>query len=281
MKVYISVDIEGLAGIVNFSQESQEKERFRTAMHNQLKWVLEGIWASDVNNQIEEITIADSHGTSMNLDYDLLSDLDDRISLISGYPRPNYMMPCFSEEYDVVFFVGYHGAVGELKSNMDHTYASRAIHCFKINGKAMSETEINAAYAAEFDVPLGLVIGDDGLMEELKKTMPWVRYVLTKHSISRFAAKYLPKKVIRENTIQEVKRVLESDLKALPKRRFTMPCQIEIEFNFGSQFDLAMMIPHVKSIDGRTIAFEVHDYKEFFNSIVMIVSCVGKAHPFA
>lgn len=280
MKIYISVDIEGLAGIVHFSQESQEKERFRKAMHNQLKWVLEGIQASAKNDQIEEIAIADSHGTSMNLDYDLLSDWDDRVSLISGYPRPNYMMPCFGNEYDVVFFVGYHGAIGDLKANMDHTYASRAIHCFKINGKAMSETEINAAYAAEFDVPLGLVVGDDGLMEKLSETMPWVRYVLTKHSISRFAAKYLPKKVIRENTIEEVKRVLQSDLKELPRQRFEMPCQIEIEFNFGSQFDLAMMIPNVKAVDGRTIAFEVTDYKEFFNSIVMIVSCVSKAHPF-
>ena len=79
MKIYISVDMEGLAGIVHFSQEKEEQARFRKAMHNQLQWVIEGIQKSEKNAEIEEITIADSHGSGMNLDYDILSDLDDRI----------------------------------------------------------------------------------------------------------------------------------------------------------------------------------------------------------
>lgn len=281
MKIYISVDIEGLAGIVSFSQESEEKQRFRRAMHNQLEWVIEGIHASKMNQDITEITIADSHGTGMNLDYDTLSDLDERIALISGYPRPNYMMPCFDESYDVVFFVGYHGAVGELDSNMDHTYASRAIHRIKINGVSMSETQINAAYAAEFQVPIGLVIGDTGLLQQLQQAMPWVKMVCTKQSISRFAAKYYPKQKIRQATIEAVQEVLASDLSALPCLHFEKPYRLEIEFNFGSQFDIAMTIPKVQVVDGRTIELVVDDYKELFEMIMMIVYCVRKAHPFS
>ncbi len=281
MKIYISVDMEGLAGIVHFSQEKEEKERFRKAMHQQLSWVIEGIHDSSVNDQIEEITVADSHGTGMNLDYELLSGMDDRIALISGFPRPHYMMPCLDSTYDVVFFVGYHGGVGDLASNMDHTYASRAIHRLSINQEAMSETLINAAYAAEFDVPVGLVISDRGLQQNLAQRMPWVQTVCTKDPISRFAAKYLPQKVIRETTIAQVKAVLESDLKALPRLRFESPFVLEIEFNFGAQFDLAMTIPGIQVVDGRTIRLVSENYSELFEMIMMIVSCVKTAYPFA
>ena len=281
MKLYISVDIEGLAGIVHFSQEKEEKQLFRKAMHNQLEWIIEGIHQSEKNDEIEEITIADSHGTGMNLDYDFLSDLDDRISLISGYPRPNYMMPLLDESYDAVFFVGYHGAVGSMHANMDHTYALSVIHRLRINNKAMSETQINAAYASEFNIPVALIVGDNALKEEVNKVMPWVEYVETKQSISRFSAKYYPKKVIKENTIHAVNKVLSSDLKALPLLTFDKPYRVEIEFNFGAQFDLAQTIPNIEIIDGRTIAFTSHNYKELFEMIMMVIYTVRKAHPFA
>ena len=281
MKIYISVDMEGLAGIVHFSQEKEEKERFRRALHNQLEWVIEGIHASPKNNEIEEITIADAHGAGMNLDYDFLSDLDDRIALISGSPRQNYMMPLLDETYDVVFFVGYHGAVGELNANMDHTYALSLIHRFKINGKPMSETQINAAYASEFNIPVGFIVGDSGLEKEVQKVMPWVHYVKTKESISRFSAKYLPKKVIRENTITEVINTLNDDFTKMPKLQFEKPYHVEIEFNLGSQLDLAMTIPKITIVDGRTISFTSDNYKELFNMIMMIVSVVRKGYPFS
>ena len=268
MKIYISVDMEGLAGIVHFSQEKEEQARFRKAMHNQLQWVIEGIQKSEKNAEIEEITIADSHGSGMN------------IYLISGSPRVNYMMPLLDESYDAVFFVGYHGGVGALNANMDHTYALSIIHNFKINGKAMSETQINAAYASEYDVPVACIIGDSGLEKEVKEVMPWVHYVKTKESISRFSAKYYPKKSIRENTIKAIQDTLKEDFKAMPKLRFEKPYHVEIEFNFGSQLDLAMTMPNVEIVDGRTIAFTSNDYKELFNQIMMIVSVVRKGFPF-
>ena len=281
MKIYISVDMEGLAGIVHFTQEKEEQARFRKAMHNQLQWVIEGIQASHKNHEIEEITIADSHGAGMNLDYDFLSDLDDRIYLISGSPRPNYMMPLLDESYDVVFFVGYHGGVGALNANMDHTYALSIIHNFKINGKKMSETQINAAYASSFDVPVAFIVGDSGLEKEVNEIMPWVHYVKTKESISRFSAKYYPKKIIREKTIREVINTLNENFETIPRFHFEAPYHVEIEFNLGSQLDLAMTIPNIAIVDGRTIAFTSNNYKEFFNMIMMIVSVVRKGYPFS
>ena len=72
MKVYISVDMEGLAGITAPFQEKEEVASFRRALHNQIRWIVDGIHESTVNGQIEEITIADSHGSGTNLSYDEL-----------------------------------------------------------------------------------------------------------------------------------------------------------------------------------------------------------------
>ena len=43
MKIYISVDMEGMAGITAPYQETGEKESFRRALHNQVRWIIDGI----------------------------------------------------------------------------------------------------------------------------------------------------------------------------------------------------------------------------------------------
>ena len=67
MKIFISVDMEGMAGITSPSQEREETVSFRRALHNQVRWIIEGIQASEKNGEVEEITIADSHGSGRNL----------------------------------------------------------------------------------------------------------------------------------------------------------------------------------------------------------------------
>lgn len=88
MKLYISVDMEGLAGITNWKDETEDQVRFRKAMNEQVEWVLEGIAKSKRNKEITHIYIADSHGGGQNLSYDGLNEKDSRVWLISGQPAP-------------------------------------------------------------------------------------------------------------------------------------------------------------------------------------------------
>ena len=76
MKLYISVDMEGLAGITNWKDETEDQVRFRKAMNEQVEWVLEGIAKSKRNKEITHIYIADSHGGGQNLSYDGLNEKD-------------------------------------------------------------------------------------------------------------------------------------------------------------------------------------------------------------
>ena len=168
MKLYISVDMEGLAGITNWKDETEDRERFRNAMNEQVEWVLEGISKSKHNKEITHIYIADSHGGGQNLSYDRLNDKDERVWLVSGSPRPQYMMPAMDDSFDMVFLVGYHAGAGEAASSMDHTYSGASVQNIYINGQLMNEGTINSAYAGiVHKVPVGLIIGDSGLERQM------------------------------------------------------------------------------------------------------------------
>ncbi len=188
MKIFISVDMEGMAGITSPSQEREETVSFRRALHNQVRWIIEGIQASEKNGEVEEITIADSHGSGRNLSYDELSQMDiqasekngeveeitiadshgsgrnlsydelsqmdDRISLVSGSPRPQYMVACLDETYDVAFFAGYHAGPGEICANMDHSFYGKVVSCLKINGTYMNDSLPDTTPAPERSAPI-------------------------------------------------------------------------------------------------------------------------------
>ncbi|HPG92605.1 MAG TPA: M55 family metallopeptidase [Clostridia bacterium] len=276
MKIYISVDMEGLAGITDFSQEKEDSVRFRKAMNDQVAWVIEGIHSCEKNEEIEKITIADSHGKGTNLSWDELSELDDRVYLISGTPRPQYMMPDFNSEYDMVFFVGYHAGIGMIGANMDHTYSLTSVHNFWINGKPMNESTINAAYASYFGVPVTLVIGDSGLKKQLQdeEMMPWVNYVCTKESLSRFAAVFKPKNILKQETIETVAKTIDEFLEEdEPLYIIESPYKLRVEFNYGLQAEIASLIPNAIQIDSRTLELEFDDYKSLFDGIMSLCYC--------
>lgn len=280
MKLYISVDMEGLAGITHWKDEAAEQVRFRNAMNQQVEWVLEGIQASSINQDITKITISDSHGEGENLSYDLLSEKDSRVYLVSGSPRPHYMMAALDDSYDLVFFVGYHAGAGTCCGAMDHTYSGRAVHSLKINGKLMNESTINAGFAGSLHVPVGLVIGDSALSRQLlgEKMMPWVRFVETKESLSRFSAVYRPKEEIRKDTIAAVKAVLEGDWSATPLYRLDSPYHLEMELTSSSMADLACLVPGCNRLDGRTLAFQLGDYGELMDCLLAVCNLAGRAY---
>lgn len=212
MKIYVSCDIEGLAGIATFDMEKEDTVLFRELYHQHVAWLIEGIQQSAKNEQITEITIADSHSRGLNLAYARLAEMDERISLVSGFPRMDYMMSGLDSSYDVVFFLGYHAGIGKQKGNMDHGYSASVAYDLKINDLAMNETTINAAYASELGVPVGLIIGESGLEEQLfqEKMMSKVPFVSTKESLGRYAIKNRPMQQVREAIVATTSQVLTS-----------------------------------------------------------------------
>lgn len=279
MKIYISLDMEGIAGSFDWEQETKSKADVKSCIYEQMEWVLQGIVESSINKKISEIVIADSHAMGDNLSYDFTS-LDDRIYIISGYPRHQYMMPGFNNTYDIVFFIGYHAGVGALNGAMDHTYSSRRVHKIWINDKAMNESFINAAYAGYCSVPVGLIVGDETLHSELNTDdgMPWVEYVSTKEALGKFSAKLKPKNIVKNETIHAVKRCLNQDIEKIPIYTFQYPVTLKIEFATTAMADVASLMPYTNRIDGRTIEFIHMDYKTVFDALMALVTLASSVN---
>ena len=206
--------------------------------------------------------------------------MDERISLVSGSPRRQYMMSCLDETYDVVFLAGYHAGPGEDFANMDHSFYGRVVSSLKINGTYMNESTTNAALAASYKVPVGLIIGDSGLRKQLidKEMMPWVKFVTTKEALSRYAAKFPPQKVLRENTISAVKEVLDSDLSKIPLYEVTTPIKLGFEFKSTAMADTVAQIPRMKRLSGTEVEITCDNMHELECGISAITGLAGTAN---
>ena len=238
------------------------------------------IYNTNQGEQIGEITISDSHGSGTNLSYDELCQMDERISLVSGSPRRQYMMSCLDETYDVVFLAGYHAGLGEDFANMDHSFYERVVSSLKINGAYMNESTTNAALAASYKVPVGLIIGDSGLRKQLieKEMMPWVKFVTTKEALSRYAAKFPPQKVLRVNTISAVKEVLDSDLSKIPLYEVATPIKLGFEFKSTAMADTVAQIPRMKRLSGTEVEIICDDMHELECGISAITGLAGTSN---
>lgn len=270
MKIYISLDMEGIPGTFNWEQEKTDRQAVKRCITHHVDSVVKAALKSSRAALIDEITIADSHSDCDNLDYSVTAR-DKRISLISGVPRPFYMMPDFSAGYDFVWLLGYHAGTGALGANMDHTYSNSGIHNIWINDKPMNEALVNAAYAGYHNVPVTLVTGDEALKAELAETMPWVDFVATKKAISKFSAKNYSPLLIDEMVQEAVENALQKDKEEVPLYVFEPPVALRIEFNSTSKADQASRVPYTKRLDGRTVEFSAEDYSIIMEAIIAMV----------
>ena len=269
MKIYISLDMEGMAGIAQPVQQTEDRAAFREALHMQLGWVIEGIQKSSRNAEVTEIVVSDSHGEGTNLVYSQVSGMDPRISLVAGSPRRRFMMAGLDGTFGACFFLGYHAGPGHMLANMDHAYSGKVVDTLMVNGVVMNESTTNAALAGDFGVPVALVMGDSGLREELidEGRMPWVQYVETKRSLSNCSAIFRPMAAIREDAIAAVERALSCDLAKLPRYRVDHPCELAIRFRRTIMADEVAQVPGTTREDGLTVSVPCRDMSELMCGI--------------
>ncbi|MCS7175963.1 M55 family metallopeptidase [Pseudothermotoga sp.] len=269
MKVYISVDMEGLAGIATWSEVDTGKKESSEVLYEHLKPLLEGLFSSGV--KIEHVLISDSHGDGTAIPYKICEEFD-RVSLVHGPIRKNYMMSGLDGSFDRVIFLGYHAGIGTKNGIMDHTYSSSLIHNIWINKKRMNEALINAAFAAHHGVPVCMIVGDEALEKELKgELVGKYLFVGTKTGLGRYAAVMKPKKQLFESIRNTASQAAGIPRDELPLYKFDSPVELMIEMKDTVYADLAELIPGIERLDGRTIRFVHNEYPVVFNTIMAIV----------
>ena len=270
MKILISFDLEGVAGVVNWQETESKSPRYSAVCKQGTAEVNAAIaGAREVNPDIEFL-IADSHATGTNL---LPEELDPTVSIIRGTPRSLYMMHGIDDTIDAVFYIGYHSMVGSEASPMDHTYSGAVVHRATVNGVAMSELDINARVAGHFGARLGMVTGNQDICDHARSLYGQAfATVSTKRGISRFAAECRPLRDVIEDIHKSAGDAIRM-FDHLPVVAENLPIVGEIEYLSTVMADLASMVPTVTRIDGRTLRFEVPDmptyYKTFMTCVIM------------
>src|SRR5579885_3604079 len=205
MKVFISTDFEGVAGIVDWDQimvGSHDYALGRRLLLGELNAAIDG--ATDAG--ADAFVVNDSHSSMRNLEPDLLHG---RASLLSGKHKPMYMMEGLDSSFDAIFFLGYHGSIGASQAILSHSYNPRAIWEARLNGEIVGETALNALVAAHYGVPIALVTGDQVTAREAREVLPGVECVVVKESITRYAAANLHPQVACERLREGAMRAIQ------------------------------------------------------------------------
>ena len=267
VKVFISVDIEGISGIVDGTMTSRAQpdyEKGRALMVGDVNAAIDGVLKVDPD---AEVTVCDAHGGMNNINPE---DLNKRAILVRGRPKPQSQMAGLDSSFDACLFIGYHAKKGTLKGMLSHTYSGGNIESLHINYVEVGETAMNAGIAGYYDVPLVFVAGDLATTLEAKLVNPEIETVATKEAISRVAAKCLHPEVSRGLITEGVMRALRKKIKPY---KVEAPVTFRIRFTDAMKADAASFIPSAERIDGKTITITHKDYVKAYHGFLAAVAC--------
>jgi D-amino peptidase len=263
MRVYLSVDMEGVAGVVHEDQTNPidprcagEYGRFRRLMTAEANAAVEGALAGGATR----VVVNDSHWEMRNL---LAEDLHPAAELVSGSTKPRSMLEGIEEGFDAACFIGYHAQAGTAHAILDHTYTDR-IYQVRLNGQPVGELGINAALAGRFGVPVALVSGDQALAAECLALLgAGTRAVVVKHAVARHGARSLAPgeacRQIRDGVAAAVRQ---------PPAPWTVPapCTFEVDFCSTHHADMAELVPGSDRTGPRTVRVVHDDYARAFTA---------------
>ncbi|TMD48551.1 MAG: hypothetical protein E6I86_06280 [Chloroflexi bacterium] len=264
--VFISVDMEGMAGIVHLHQVMRgtpEYERSCRLMTAETNAAVAGARRAGATRFV----VNDSHGDMRNF---LLEELDDGVEVISGADKPFSMGAGLDPSFEVAFFVGYHASVGSERAIMDHTYGGRTIYALRINGREQSEATLNAALAGSFGVRTALVTGDQATIDEAKAELPGIEGVVVKQALGRQAARSL-------HPVEACRRIEAGAHRAYAQRsgrplyRPKGPFTLEIDWMNASMADLCVQIPEVERAGGRTVRYRATDFQTCYQMLLALL----------
>lgn len=264
MRIYVSADMEGVAGVADWDQcrvgAPGHHEGARLLL-GEVNAAIEGATAAGA----DAVTVNDSHGLMANLAPDALAG---RASYLSGRHKPDYMMQGLDGSYDAVLYVGYHGSMPSA-SVLSHTYNPRAVSDARIGGVRAGESGINALAAAGHGVPVALVTGDQVVGPETEPFCPGVRAVVVKESLSREAALSVHPDVARDL----VRTATTEAVRGLAALSPPAPAgDLEVDLLTADMAAQACWVRGVERSGERTVAIATADPLSAYRAFVAVIA---------
>lgn len=275
MRIYISADMEGVAGIVAEEQTNPvgqpEYAYSCKLMTGEVRAACEG--AKDAG--ATAIVVNDSHWDMRNIIHE---ELPPDVRLIRGSPKPLSMNQGIDATFDAAAYVGYHASGGTRDAVLDHTYTGKTVYEVRINGEPCSEARINAAVAGSYGVPVVFLSGDQHACADARSFMPWVEAVEVKTAIGRYAAMSLSPEEARTRIKAGIASAIRNRKgKGARPYVFTRPVTLELTFTYTSKADMASLLPGSERISARTVRFIHDDFITVFRAFRAMMTLGGSA----
>jgi D-amino peptidase len=267
VKVFLSSDIEGTAGIVDWEQvrgPGADYEIGRQLLTNEVNAAIDGA----VRAGASHVLVNDAHRTMFNL---RPGDLHHHASYLAGRHKPLYMMEGLDATFDAVFMVAYHGSIGAERAILSHTYNPGAVWEARLNGVAVGESVLNALVAMHYRVPVVLITGDEATAAEALPFLPEIEAVVVKRSITRFAAESLHPDRACELIRAGAERAL-ARADAAPPPAIELPATLEVTFLTSDMAEMATWINGVERTGTRTASVTSDDPLSLYRTFVTIVA---------
>lgn len=264
IKVFISVDMEGLGGVVTSEQLGPtgfEYNRFREFMTAEALAAIQGAREAGAT----EFVVADAHGNMQNL---LIERFPAGVTIVRGSPRPLSMMEGIDSTFAAVMFIGYHSATTNAQGVRAHTISSATFAAIKINDEPMAESGINAMIAGHFGVPVVMISGDEHAVGELQRQTAaaggaagTAEGAVVKRSISFHAAAVMTPEatqaLIRQKARAAITRLRE--FKPVPVRG---PFTLDLTYKSYTPAEMMAYLPGTERVDAHTIRYRAQTIRD-------------------
>ena len=271
MKVYISVDMEGISGVAAGRQlRDAEYGRFRKIMTQDVNAAIEGACLGGA----DDILVNDAHGNMCNI---LVEDLDPRARLISGSTKHLLQMEGIDDSFAAALFVGYHAREGSPDGIINHTIMGGAVTEIRLNGRAIGETGINAAVAGSFGVPVVMVSGDDVVCAEACEFLGNPTTVEVKKAHDRFTANLIVPSKAQGMITQGAKEALGriAEIKPFNVGHTTF----EVDLKLTNMAHMACLFPCVTRLGTKTVQVSAETasaaYKQLWGVLVLAYAAMN------
>lgn len=194
VKLYIMTDLEGAAGVNRWVQtregETIEKAAAMRLLTHEVNAAVQGILDAEPN---ADIVVWDGHGSG-GLVFDELHPRARVVRHGQGMGAPH----CLDGSFDALFFIGQHAMAGTPSAPLCHTYSSRTVEHYMLNGMLVGEIGCLTAMAGALGVPAVFLSGDDKACAEAKALVPDMVTVATKVGLGLELALHLSAEASRQ-----------------------------------------------------------------------------------
>jgi D-amino peptidase len=266
-KLYISVDMEGVVGVVTGDHLGPAGFEYQKAREFMTREVAAAIEAARQEG-VTEILVSDSHGNGENI---LIEMLPKDVMIVRSWPRPLMMMEGIDSTFDAAIFLGYHAGTTNPNGVRAHTISSGRLADVRLNGRSMLEAGINAAIAGHFGVPVIMISGDDAAIAEAQSVIGDIEGAVVKWSYSFHSAKSMTPaaayELIGEKVRAALRRLHQCEPLVLPT-----PVTLDVRFKSYRPSQLLAYLPIVERTDSHSIRYvgrdiiEISKFLEFMTS---------------